>query len=164
MSKSGDTPSPREDLAVALDVAENVWTRARIAALSGVSPRQAANAIMGRPVATVAHLRLCAALGLDPLPQFPHAQVAPADFDFVVFALAMRMARALKKHTEREAAAVMKVSPSTVCRIENAHEMTITVVLKACAYVQMHPFAYFKPAPGDVPRETFSAEPVLAPA
>jgi DNA-binding XRE family transcriptional regulator len=163
MSKSGGTPSPREDLAAALDVAHNVWTRAKIAALAGVSPRQAANAIAGRPVSTVAHLRLCVALGLDPLPQFPHAQVAPANFDFVVFALAMRMARALKKHTEREAAAAMKVSPSTVCRIENAHEMTITVILKVCVYVGAHPFGYFKVAPdASVPRETFSEATVPA--
>ena len=65
-----------------------------------------------------------------------------------------------------QAAAAMEISPSTVCRIENAHEMTITVVLKACAYLQMHPFAYFKTAPGAFSRETYSdapQTPVLAP-
>jgi hypothetical protein len=172
MSKSGDTPSPREELAEALDVIENVLTRAQITANAGVTPRQAANAISGRPVSAIAHLRLCASLGLDPLPQIAHPPVPPADFDAVVFALAFRLRRALLGHSERQAAAAMKVSPSTICRIENAHEMTITVVLKACRYVGGHPFTYFKVAPGAaiVSRETLApaqlagAEPLSAPA
>jgi hypothetical protein len=167
MSKSGDTASPREDLAAALDVIENVLTRAQITAAAGITPRQAANAITGRPISAIAHLRLCASLALDPLPEIAHPFVPPADFDAVVFALAFRLRRVLLGHIEREAAAAMKVSPSTVCRIENAHEMTITVVLKACRYVGGHPFAYFRVAPSaGVSRETFSepTENVLVPA
>ena len=71
--------SPREALALALDPYGDV---AQIAIRAGVSPRQMMNAQSGRPVATIAYLRICAAIGFDPLPAIPHPIPKPSDFDF----------------------------------------------------------------------------------
>ena len=158
--------SPREALAQALDPYGDVW---RIAVKAGVTDRQIMNAQSGRPVATIAYLRICAALQFDPCPalhgddpwQFP----APQTFMFPALAISFRVVRFLNLHTEVQAAASMQLSKSTVSRIENAHEMQIGVVLKACKYVNSHPFRFFPkdccgPAPKRgtvVPRETMNS-------
>lgn len=135
--------SPREALAQALDPYGDV---ANIAIRAGVSPRQMMNAQSGRPVATVAYLRICAAIRFDPAPELHSDEwhwPEPQGFCFPQFAVGFRIRRNLKLHTEADAANAMGLSKSTVSRIENAHEMQIGVVLKACTYLGMHPFRMF---------------------
>lgn len=134
--------TPRTNLARAFARIEQAEIPS-IAAKAGVSARQVSNLIVGRPVKTIAFLRLCVALGHDPLPHLPHSPLArPADFDFAMLAMGCVIRRGLNKHTIRDAADAMGISHVTVSRIENAHGMSIAVVLAVCRYVQVHPFNY----------------------
>ena len=150
--------SPREALAQALDPYGDIW---RIAVKAGVTDRQMMNAQSGRPVATIAYLRICAAIGYNPLPSIPYDTPQPSDFDFAFFSMAFRMKRALSGHSDRNAAEVVNISPSTICRIERADAMFIGVVLRACEYIGIHPWGYCAvinppmPRLSNVPRETF---------
>lgn len=118
-----------------------------VAAAAGVHPRLAANAIAARPVATIYYLRLCAAALLNPAPAiiFDGAIPAPSDFDFGQFACGFKITRGLRKHSDRDAASACGISPSTVGRLEAAEAVQIGVALRACAYVGLHPYKFFKP-------------------
>lgn len=153
--------SPREALAQALDPYGDI---ARIAVAAGVSPRQMMNAQSARPVATVAYLRICAAIRFNPLSALPHIIPEPSDFDFAFFSMAFFIKRRLNGHNDREAAAAIEASATTVCRIERGDAMFIGVVLRACQYIGISPFGYFcvKNPPimrvsANVPRETLNA-------
>lgn len=127
---------------------------AAFACRAGVNARQIANAASARPVATVPFLRICIAFGFDPLPQIPHLPpVEPRDFDHERFALGFKIGRCLKGQSEREAAAAIDVSPSTVSRLERGHLMSIGVILRACVFLESHPFGWLRVP--SVPRETF---------
>lgn len=113
--------------------------------MAGITTRQLANAICGRPLCAVAYLRLCSALQFDPCPELLHPPIVPADFDFAYFAMGFRISRGLRGHTHKQAADAIGVSPSTVCRIEAGKVMFIGVVTRACAYIGMSPFGYCIP-------------------
>lgn len=117
-----------------------------VASRSGVKGRQVANLLGGRPVSADAFLRLALAVGYDPMPGFPKPDGGhlPADLDRVRFALGLRIVRGMNQHTERTAAAQIGVSAATVCRIENAHAMSIGVVLGVCRYMNSHVFGWIK--------------------
>jgi len=140
---------PPERLAIYLD-GMKINQVAKLARQAGISARQAANAMQGRPVAVSAFLRLCLAVGFDPLPSVPKPDDFGVitgnygDFDFVRFALAFRIKRGLYGHTERQAGAAMERSAATISRIENAHELSIGVILRACWYCGTHPLGYLK--------------------
>jgi hypothetical protein len=153
--------NPREQLAVYLKQ-HGIDACAQFAIRAEVGHRQMANAMQGRPVATVPYLRLAAASGFDPLPELDHPAVVPSDFDAAFFAVAMNMRRQLNHHTDRQAADAMGLSAATVCRIERGDSVNIGVIIKACRYVGIHPFGYLRPAnpaEGWAPdtRETFLA-------
>lgn len=132
--------SPRERLAGALALVRNTL---ELPVKAGVSARQVANAINGRPVATIAYLRLCMAIGLDPMPgRLLLARQRPCNFDFGMFSLGFRLRRRVNRHSEREAANLIGVSASTVCRIEAGTKMQIGVVLRTCAYIDAHVYHY----------------------
>ena len=105
---------------------------AQIAINAGITARQMANAIHARPVNAIAHLRLCAALGFDPLPQIPHPLVPPSDFDFVLLSLALRLKRRLLDQTQRECATAIGTSAKTVVDMERGRAHGIGVVLRTC--------------------------------
>ena len=134
--------TPREQLATVL--AHIGVTRGRDdARKAGVSVMQLANAIMARPVSTVAYLRLCIAYGFDPLPDLPRPLVVgPADFDPTMLAIGFRIIRHNNAHSVRDAGKHLGVSAFTISRIENAHVMSIGVVLRACRYIGAHPYRY----------------------
>jgi hypothetical protein len=138
------TDTPRERLAAFLQ-AKGIKATAEFAHKAGITTRHAANALTGRPVATVPYLRICAALGFDPLPELSYRIPEPADFDFAFFAMGFKIARGLKGDKDRTAAdAIGGISASTICRIELAHIMGIGVVLRACRYIGLHPFGYLR--------------------
>jgi DNA-binding XRE family transcriptional regulator len=132
--------SPRERLAGALSIADVP----NVATLAGITPRQAANAIKGRPTTATAYLRLCVACGLDPAPGLPYGAVVPSDFAFDFLGLAVRLTRRIRAHSDRDAAKVLGVAPATICRLERGDTVSIGVVLRACEYVGVHPFGYCK--------------------
>ena len=136
--------SPREKLATVLAHigADRGRNNARKA---GVSVIQFANAVMGRPTTTVAYLRICVAYRIDPLPELPHPNVTiPTDFDHCLLAIGFRLRRHMNKHTVRDVAKLINVSPVTVFRVENGHAMSIGVVLRVCRYLDQHPFAFLR--------------------
>lgn len=138
------TETPRTSLARAFARIEQDQIPA-VASAAGVSPRQVSNLIVGRPVKANAFLRLAVALGHDPLPELPHSSlIYPADFDHAMMAMGCRIKRGLNRHSVRQAGEAMGVSGFTVSRLENAHVTSIGVVLKACLYIGVHPFNYFR--------------------
>ena len=118
-----------------------------LACLAKITPRQAANAIKGRPVATIPFMRLAVAAGFDPMPDLPHAPTAISDFDFDVLAIAFRIKRDINQHTERAAAKASGLSLASISRIENAHFVSVQVVITACRYLGVHVFGYLTAAP-----------------
>ena len=120
----------------------NCAARAEIASEAGISARQIGNVIVGQPVGTVAVLRLCAVTGIDPLPEIEHQSISPGDFQFGFFALGFAIRRRLNNEDVRECARTIGVGPATILRIERGDVMSIGVVLKACRYIKIHPFAY----------------------
>jgi DNA-binding XRE family transcriptional regulator len=111
---------------------------------ANVSLRIAANAICGRPVATISYLRICRAINFDPEPMLKTESARGPDFDFAFFAMGLYVRRRLNNHTERQAAKAIGVSPSTVCRAERREPMQIKVVLEICRYIGVHPFGYMR--------------------
>lgn len=139
-----------------------------VASRSGVKGRQVANLLGGRPVSADAFLRLALAIGHDPMPGFPKPDDGqlPADLDRVRFALGLRIVRGVNQHNERAAAEQMGLSAATVCRLENAHAMSIGVVIAACKYMNSHVFGWLKTGTNAVPvplvsRETMNPPPAL---
>jgi hypothetical protein len=134
------TLSPRERLAQAL---QNVTDIARCAHRAGVTPREFANAQVKRPCPTIPFLRICVAIGHDPLPELPHKMPEkPSDFDFGFFSMAFRMKRAMLGLTEIGAGHALLVLPATIRRIERGDKLQISVVLRACVMIGVHPFGY----------------------
>ena len=132
--------SPRQRLAQALDAIGGIE---RYAVLSGVSPRDFANAQSGRQVATVPFLRICVAVRHDPLHELPHKMPEiPSNFDFCLLALAFYVKRNLNGQTEAQTARALGVELETICRMERGERMPIGVVLRACKFVNVHPFGY----------------------
>ena len=135
-------PSPATRLAAELNQRQ-AHLNCGYATKAGITTRQLANAICGRPVTANAYLRLAVALGFDPCPDLPHEPLAgPCDFDYPFFAMAFRIARGLKGHNDRQAAEAIEVSASTVCRIEAAQAVLIGVLIRACRYIGCHPWGY----------------------
>ena len=149
------TPSPREQLAQVLDAVNSLVSIAKIAKSAGLTVKETANAVRGRSVGTVAHLRLCAATKCDPLPEIGHEVREPADFDFAFFAMAFKMRRWLSRHSLAEAGEAIGVQPRTITALEGGAAMPIGVVLRACVYLKIHPYAYFKVVRPACSRETF---------
>ena len=139
------TASPREQLADTLSVRDDIGA---IALRAGVDARQAANALKARPVETRAFLRLCLASGHDPLPEYPWPDTKvwpqPASFDAPFFGMAIYLFRGANKHSHRQAAKLIDISPATLCRLEKGDRMSVGVVLRAALYAPIHPFAYLK--------------------
>ena len=137
-------PSPRECLAAALEAAAPRFPcrLGGIAKAAGVCTRIIANAAQARPVATVPYLRICAAIGHDPLPELACPYAEPAPFDATLFAIGFRIARGLCGHSTRQAGEIIGCSAATICRLENAEVISIGVVLRACRYMQRSPWAY----------------------
>jgi len=148
------TLSPRDALADAL----SCFTRAQAGAIAkkaGVTVRQAANAICGRPVETISYLRICTALEFDPLPEIPHPLLGePSDFIFGLFGSAFAIRRRLQNLTHRNAGQAIASAAATVVRIERGDVMSIGVVLRACRWLDMHPYGYCTPCLPKVSRET----------
>jgi hypothetical protein len=123
---------------------------ANLAGKADVPLRIAANAICGRPVATISYLRICRAIDFDPAPTLKMQSGCGPDFDFSYLAMALKVKRGLNKHSDREAAKAIGVGASTICRAERGEPMQIGVVLGICAYLGVHPFGYMR---GNVSRE-----------
>ena len=144
--------SPRQRLAQALGKVRN---RLELPVKAGVSSRYVGNAVLGIPVPTIPYLRLCMAIGLDPAPGRILIIPPPSNFDFDFFALGFTLARRVKRDNLEMAATVLEVRPSTIAALERGYALPIGVVLRACNYINIHPFGYCTTP--NVSRETRAA-------
>ncbi|RXF72095.1 hypothetical protein [Hansschlegelia zhihuaiae] len=109
---------------------------------SGVGYTVAERALEGRPIAALDHLRICAALGLDPATLEPPSADAPrfgGAILWVTFGAALTVARHLKGHDQRTAAMEASVSLATVSRAEHGRALGAAIYLRLCAYAGKHP-------------------------
>ena len=99
-----------------------------------------------------AHLRLCAAAGINPLTgEKADASARIGDFHRPSFALALRMKRLAMKWSLRQAETAMGISYSSLRRIEKGEATSAENVLTACKYMSRNPFDF-------VSRETSPAQ------
>lgn len=119
---------------------------AEIAARAGVTARQVGNLLSGRPLSVNAFLRLCIAGYHDPAPDLPGPvdRLLPDDLNSERFAMALKMGRAMRLHGEQDAADEMGVSKTTVSRVENCKPVSLGVFMKACRYLNSHPFGWMR--------------------
>jgi hypothetical protein len=111
---------------------------------AGVPGRAVGAAIARRPINAECHLRLCAALGVDPAPDLKAPRAEPGPFDHLQMAMGFKMRRMMNGHSVRAAGKVVGISGFTVSRLENGHLVSIGVVVRACRYIGVHPFGYLR--------------------
>lgn len=112
---------------------------------SGVRPkaiRHAINGAKGHPTDAGDYLRLCAAIGIDPMDGHRDTSHVPGELDRKLFAAGVRLTRYGRKQTMRDAAKEMGMSATTLCMIENGMVRSIDSMLAACRYVGVHPCHY----------------------
>ena len=158
--------TPSERLAVELNRA-GVHLAAGYCVKAGITLNDLRKAMTGKQIPVGSYLRLCAAMRFDPCPDLNHPMVEPGDFNALAFAMAFRIKRGLRRHDYEEAGDAMGVKPATVRRIEYGHPTSVSVMMKAAKYMQLHAFSWVSrpvsknkgmsvpyPSPADVSRET----------
>lgn len=125
---------------------------------AGVTPRQVAMARAGKPIAAGAYLALCAAAGINPVDgKCRPVKCVSSNVVWWLLSAALYITRGLRRLDQRSAAKAIGVSPSTICRVEAGKPVSITNMIKVCAFIGVHPDAYTMPvrcACGTVSRET----------
>lgn len=155
------TPASRLKAAMA-DVTDRHITPTAYAA--GCPARAVRRARSGIPINADAHLKLCAALGSDPV---TGAKIEPhriGDLHWQSLATALRIGL-LQRHVFglRPAGKVVRVSYSAIGRVKRGEPVAIENVLKVCKYLKRHPFDFVSPVKqADVPRETVTETPADA--
>jgi DNA-binding XRE family transcriptional regulator len=130
-----------------------------LAAQAGVTPRQVSLARAEKPINAGAYLALCGAVGIDPVDgaPCPVKSVSP-NVEWWLLSAALYITRGLRRLDQRNAAKVIGVSPSTVCRLESGKPVSIASMIKVCAFIGVHPDGYTEPHQvgqrGGVSRET----------
>lgn len=99
-------------------------------------------ALHGLPINTCAHLRLCAAIGIDPVTGDAIEARIIGELHWPSLGAALRMKRMADKITLRAAAKQAKASYSALGRIERAQVVSIENVLAACRFLDRHPFEF----------------------
>jgi hypothetical protein len=149
------TPAPQQVLRDALTAkciqgSSPLQSLIELAQKAGVGVKTIAKASGGHPIPTVDHLRLCAAIELDPLAGIGPSHYGlqkryptPSTFDFGFFSMGFRLKQRLNRHSDRKACQVIGIKAGTLKRLKLAHALPIGPVLRACAYIGVHPFGYF---------------------
>lgn len=117
-----------------------------VARRAGVPSKLASMARAGKPINAGAHLALCAAIGIDPVNggSRPVKDLSP-NVEWWLLSSALYISRCLKRLDQRAAAAVIGISPATVCRVERGQPVSIAVLIKVCSFIGVHPFGYTAP-------------------
>jgi hypothetical protein len=140
-----------------------IQTLTELAAKAGIGIKSIARASIGGPLSTVDHLRLCCAVEVDPMAGFGTAHYGlrkgfppPSDFDFDFFALGLKLRQRLNRHPDDKTCREIGIKHNTLTRLKLGYAEQIGPVLRACAYIRVHPFGYLAVvmAPSIVSRET----------
>lgn len=126
----------------------------------GLERHAARRAKKGHPISASDFLKLCAAIGLDPvnpLQLVPMRGLGDLDHRFLAMGLTIRMS--LNGHSLRSAARAMEVSHTAVKRLCDGVPTSVGTVIQACKYLGQHPFGLCTPQSGTplVSRETKAA-------
>jgi len=114
--------------------------------IAGLKLGTVIKAARGFPIAADAHLRLCAALNIDPGDGTPAPIAARVgEFDIKLLGTGFFMRRLQRKQSIRNAAGEMALSHATLLKIEQGEVTAIGSVLAACTYIGVSPFHYVKP-------------------
>lgn len=108
-------------------------------------------AAVGQPINASVHLRLCAELGLDPATGAITAPRTIGSLHKPSLSMALRAKRITDDLSVRQAAKSARMSHSALNRIEAGQDVSIDAILKACAWLERHPFEFVST---DVSRET----------
>lgn len=117
----------------------------------GIERRVIRRAAVGLQINASDYLRLCAFVGLDPMTGKDCDKRVIGPLHKPTLSLALRMKREDLKITLRQAAAKARMSYSALGRIERAEDVSIEAILKACRWLNRHPFDFVSPY---VTRET----------
>lgn len=113
-----------------------------LAARAGVPARVAGRLAIGFTISADHFLKLCAAAGFDPVTGASCPSRRIGALDRALLGAGMRICRGLRRESVRAAARAVDLSVSAVSRVENADVTSVRTVLRACAYVGVHPFDY----------------------
>ena len=117
-----------------------------VARRAGVPSKLVSMARAGKAINAGAHLALCAVVGLDPIDGRPRpAKELSPTVVWWLLSGAMYITRSLKGLDQRAAAAIIGVSPATVCRVERGQPVSIGVLIKVCTFIGVHPDGYAAP-------------------
>lgn len=123
-------------------------------ASTGIEPRLIRRAVVGQQVNASTHLRLCAAIGIDPVTGNVAATKHVGDLHRTSLGSALRMRRIVDKLRREPAAKQIGVSYATLRRLEYGEPVFIEAVLAACRWLDRHPYEFCSPY---ISRETRSA-------
>jgi hypothetical protein len=128
---------------------------------AGVGVKTIARATSGGHISTDEYLRLCAAIEFDPMAGFGPAYYGrhssfpePADFDFGFFALALQLRQRLNRHSDNAASRLIGIKGGSLARLKAGYREPVGSVLRACVYIQVHPFGYLTTLTGRQKRGT----------
>lgn len=113
--------------------------------------RRAYSCAHGRSMPADVHLRLCLAIGIDPVDGHTMQPQPPRGIAAHSLAIALQQKRIERNHDNRTAARIMGISISTLSRLENAKVRSIDSMIAVCRYIGKNPFDYLN---ADVSRET----------
>lgn len=130
---------------------------------AGVPEALVLRAIQGRAINAKAHVRLCAALQLDPATGAHAVPLTAGEFDWIMFALAIK-ARRFKSEREgirpglRPFAKHVGTSLTTLSRAENNYPISAEGMIAICRAIDAQPFDFLKPVQPCVSRVTTRGE------
>jgi DNA-binding Xre family transcriptional regulator len=122
----------------------------------GIDGRLARRAASGQDVNSSAHLKLCAAIGIDPVDGSKRDPRFASDIDWnrvgikVLLALIHSSSEPGKKTAMREAAQRWKLPLVTLARMKAGQPVNIANLLNLCAALGCHPHEFLRLVPVDV--------------
>jgi hypothetical protein len=116
-----------------------------VAGMARVETETARRAMSGASIPASAALALIAAVGFDVVTRQPCAARQLGPLDHAIIAMGLKAHMRLRKQTVRTVAAQMKVSTRVVDAVAKGNPVSIGNVLKACAYIGIHPFNQCEP-------------------
>jgi len=106
-------------------------------------PRRAVSRILaGQPINADTYLKVCGAVGIDPVTGESCPPSTGFDIQWRIFAIGIRAARILHKLSTRDAASLIRVSSATISRAEAGRPIRVESYLALCAFVGTHPHHY----------------------
>lgn len=113
-----------------------------LAQTADVDRRLISRVLAGQPINASAYLKLCGALGLDPVTGKPVPATAIGNIEWWFFAGDLREKRIAKKLTCRAAAEEAGIAPTTFFRAEAGISVSAESYLALCRFIGLHPHHY----------------------